>query len=170
MVGRWLVALGVLVVLGGSAEAADPGGDQSGYTRIADGALRLALFDGEAAGGGGTGGCIPCPSPPCVQGKVTDQAEGPLEGAKVRLVPTQGQEGENSWLTDENGEFLFLEVPEGKYTVVVEAVGFDSVRTQAFSVEAAQSLVFRPLELPVGSGDAVLVSVSPEPCPDSPGN
>ncbi|MET0286921.1 MAG: TonB family protein [Polyangiales bacterium] len=67
----------------------------------------------------------PLPPPPVVlgelHGKLETQAHAPLAGADVRLESPDGSV--QATLSDEQGRFRFLELAEGPYTVLVDALG-----------------------------------------------
>lgn len=69
-----------------------------------------------------------------IKGQVTDtESEAPIVGANVTTSPPT-----QSILTDEDGEFLFTEVPTGDYTVEVTKSNYES-RTVSVSVEEGQA-------------------------------
>ena len=60
-----------------------------------------------------------------VLGTVTDPAGLAVTGAKVKLVNTQTGVSESTG-TDGDGGYRFLSVPVGRYTVIVQAAGFQT--------------------------------------------
>src|SRR5215471_9065903 len=60
-----------------------------------------------------------------VLGTVTDPSGSAVSGAQVKLVNTQTGVAETT-TTGEGGEYRFLSVPIGRYTVTVQAKGFQT--------------------------------------------
>lgn len=67
-----------------------------------------------------------------VQGKVTDHNQLPLIGASVSI-----KELNQNTITGENGDFSFASVPKGKYTLVVQHIGYKKI-VQNFSPESSR--------------------------------
>lgn len=72
-----------------------------------------------------------------VQGTVTNPAGQPIAGAMVRLL--SGTTEVATTTTNADGQFTFAKVPQGSYTIRVEAAGFET-KTQAADVVAAQTV------------------------------
>ena len=68
-----------------------------------------------------------------VLGTVTDPSGSLVAGAQVKLVNTQTGVSESA-RTAGDGEYRFLSVPVGSYTVTVQAGGFQTATTDAFVV------------------------------------
>jgi hypothetical protein len=62
-----------------------------------------------------------------VTGKVLDKEKKPVEGAKVHV---QGDQGEYQVQTDENGIFRKDNLDPGKYTVTIDAPGYENQKRQ----------------------------------------
>jgi len=71
-----------------------------------------------------------------VLGTVTDPAGLAVTGAKVKLVNTQTGVSESTG-TDGDGGYRFLSVPVGRYTVIVQAAGFQTATTGEVAVDVA---------------------------------
>src|SRR6202046_5531278 len=89
-----------------------------------------------------------------VQGTVTDDKGGVVQGASVTLTDENTQVSKNT-MTGADGFYRFVELPPGKYTVTVEANGFQKHVTSDVDVSAelARGLDVR---LPVGRVDQSL--------------
>ena len=75
---------------------------------------------------------------------MTDPTAAVVARAKVRL-DNLGTGVSDSAETDSNGDYLFLNVPIGRYHVMVQSAGFKTVTTDAFdvAVEARQRVDIR---------------------------
>jgi hypothetical protein len=71
-----------------------------------------------------------------VLGTVTDPSGSAVPGAQVKLVNTQTDVAETT-TTSETGEYRFLSVPIGRYTVTVQAKGFQTATTAEVVVDVA---------------------------------
>lgn len=84
-----------------------------------------------------------------VSGNVTDAQAGRVAGGKVKLtLPGQGRTF--TTVTNDKGEYLFLDVPVGVYQLRVESPGFESYVVNALQVDADQN-VRTDAQLQVGS-------------------
>src|SRR5262245_26981623 len=83
-----------------------------------------------------------------VTGAVTDPSGSMVIGANVRLTNT-GTGAVQQTTSDNSGDFRFLLLTPGVYTVEVSHAGFMAVRREGVIVEAARSLAV-PVVLPVG--------------------
>jgi len=73
-----------------------------------------------------------------VQGQLLDQAtKAPVEGALALLLNSQGEEI-NGALTNSAGRFLLRAPGPGSYTVRTDRIGYASVTSELFSLEANQ--------------------------------
>ncbi|WPC10042.1 carboxypeptidase-like regulatory domain-containing protein [Riemerella anatipestifer] len=54
-----------------------------------------------------------------LSGNINDNSKIALPGAKLILTP-----GNYHTISDDNGNFIFLNVPEGKYTLSVDYIGY----------------------------------------------
>ena len=70
-----------------------------------------------------------------VQGTVTDDKGGVVQGASVTLTDQSTQVSRNT-MTGADGFYRFVELPPGKYTVTVEANGFQKKVTSDVDVSA----------------------------------
>src|SRR5882672_4456946 len=71
-----------------------------------------------------------------ILGTVTDSSGLPVAGAQVKLVNTQTGVSEST-TAGANGEYRFLSVPVGRYTVTVQAKGFQTATTNEVSADVA---------------------------------
>jgi carboxypeptidase family protein/TonB-dependent receptor-like protein len=95
-----------------------------------------------------------------VRGVVHDQQHRPIPGATVTLT-AQHADWTQTTVTDANGEFQFLAVPVGDYTVVVTLEGFERA-TQTVSVASGTTPILHvPLSV-AGLSQAVTVTASPD--------
>ena len=94
-----------------------------------------------------------------VRGVVHDPQHRPIQGAHLTLK-AQNSDLTQSQDSDDNGEFAFISVPIGNYTVTVSSKGFRQA-SQAVIVESDTSPVLH-LQLAIeGSTESVLVSETP---------
>jgi Carboxypeptidase regulatory-like domain len=85
-----------------------------------------------------------------ISGHVVDQTQGIVTNAQVRLVNEQtGVVVTTSVLA--NGDFLFLDVQPGTFTVVVQAPGFKELRKTNLTMSASQNLSAGIFVLEVGT-------------------
>src|SRR5262249_7314586 len=97
-------------------------------------------------------------------GTLSDQQGAVVPGATVTATSPQLQ-GERTSVTDSAGEFRFLTLPPGMYSVKAELSGFQTVERAAVRVDV-HSTVNLPLTMPV-AGVAAEVTVSvPAPVVD----
>jgi hypothetical protein len=84
-----------------------------------------------------------------ITGNVTDSSGAAVPGVQVRLSnPATGLR--RAAATGQDGEFRFLVVPPGNYTIEVSQQGFKAVRRDGIIVEADRSLAV-PISLEVGA-------------------
>ncbi|HYK56524.1 MAG TPA: TonB-dependent receptor, partial [Flavisolibacter sp.] len=77
-------------------------------------------------------------------GKVLDSLSGsPFEYASITLIEQPGSKIVNGGVTDKAGRFLLSGIRSGTYTVLVEAIGYTSIRLNDIVVDDAKS----PVEL-----------------------
>jgi outer membrane receptor protein involved in Fe transport len=89
-----------------------------------------------------------------ITGNVADSSGAPIPGVQVRLSnPATGLQRAVS--TDAEGNYRFLVVPPGNYTIDVSQQGFKAVRRDGIVVEADRSLAV-PLRLEVGTVSEVI--------------
>src|SRR5438094_18270 len=72
-----------------------------------------------------------------IRGTVTSPAGQPIAGASVRLLSGTTETAVTT--TNATGQFTFTKVPQGSYTIQVEAAGFET-KSQAATVVAAQTV------------------------------
>ncbi|HRE51200.1 MAG TPA: SusC/RagA family TonB-linked outer membrane protein [Flavitalea sp.] len=60
--------------------------------------------------------------PQTVSGALRDDTGNPVEGASVKLLP-----GNRGTTTNARGEFTLLNVPEGRYTLEISFIGFETI-------------------------------------------
>jgi Ca-activated chloride channel family protein len=82
-----------------------------------------------------------------VRGTVKDQIGGVLPGATVRL--SHAPDADRTTITDAKGEFAFVALPPGRYTITVALSGFIEVTRQV--AVPAGAVVRLSLELRVGA-------------------
>ena len=61
-----------------------------------------------------------------LSGTVKDESGGVLPGASVRLTSPALIGGTSSTVTNEQGQFRFVSLPAGEYTLAVELANFDA--------------------------------------------
>ena len=66
-----------------------------------------------------------------VQGTITDQNGQPLPGSNVMILGTN-----RGAAADENGFFIILNIPPGKYSIVAQMIGFKSITKTEVSVNS----------------------------------
>ncbi|HSM04469.1 MAG TPA: TonB-dependent receptor [Longimicrobiales bacterium] len=88
-----------------------------------------------------------------VEGEVIDDGTGrPIEGAVVELeAHVSGTRGQGFRVTGRDGDFRFLDVPEGVYNLVVRAVGYDQMVDSLPVVEGMDYHFILPLAKGRGS-------------------
>lgn len=91
-------------------------------------------------GGGKTAGEPGKGVPPSVTGVVKSEAGLPLAGASVNIKKLK-----KSGMTDENGEFVLRDVPNGEYEVEISFVGYET-RTTTIMVENHEARVVADLK------------------------
>src|SRR5215831_2358129 len=92
-----------------------------------------------------------------VNGTVTDSTGGVLPGATVTLT-NQGTNIARTAVTNPSGNFVFVNVTPGVYTLAVELQGFKTAQVGQFEIAVNQT-VTRALKLEVGAvSESVTVS------------
>ncbi len=86
-----------------------------------------------------------------VSGIAKDPAGSPLQAARVELAPLKNQQ-----TTDNQGQFRFIDVPPGAYTLTVSYVGFGNF-TQPVNVSASQTLNLDAVLQVASHSDEVMV-------------
>jgi len=94
-----------------------------------------------------------------VRGTVKDQSGGVLPGATVRL--SHAPDADRTTITDAKGEFSFVALPPGRYTITVALSGFAEV-TRQVAVQAG-AVVRLSLELRVGAVAETLAITAQSP-------
>jgi Carboxypeptidase regulatory-like domain/TonB-dependent Receptor Plug Domain/TonB dependent receptor len=95
-----------------------------------------------------------------IRGTVTDTSGGAISGAKVALI-NEGTNATREVLTSSTGEYLFLEVPVGTYTVDINQQGFKKYSRRGI-VLVLNEIASVDITLQVGSNvDTVEVSGAP---------
>lgn len=84
-----------------------------------------------------------------VNGTVTDQNGAVIPGATVILTNQETQIAAKK-LTNNSGQFVFINVQPGQYLLTVSAKGFKSVSLQPFSLSVNQTFE-QPIKLEIGS-------------------
>ena len=74
-----------------------------------------------------------------ISGTVVDNGGAVLKGAQLKLLPLG-----MTAVTDEQGEFTFIDIPVGAYTISVSYVGFEPAETKV-QLAAGQGLWIWPL-------------------------
>ena len=64
-----------------------------------------------------------------LSGKVTDEDGNPLQGVEVICIDSDGRAAARG-LTDENGTYLFEDLPKGGYTIQVSYSGYGSKKIE----------------------------------------
>jgi len=95
-----------------------------------------------------------------IRGTVTDTSGGAISGAKVALI-NEGTNATREVLTSSTGEYLFLEVPVGTYTVDINQQGFKKYSRKGI-VLVLNEIASVDITLQVGSNvDIVEVTGAP---------
>ncbi|MGW8267063.1 MAG: carboxypeptidase regulatory-like domain-containing protein, partial [Longimicrobiales bacterium] len=86
-----------------------------------------------------TGAALPRPiAAQSVQGQIQDRETlAPVEGVLVLLVGRQGEE-HDGYLTNAAGRFFLRAPGPGTYTIRAERIGYESVTSDAFTLQASQ--------------------------------
>lgn len=84
-----------------------------------------------------------------VTGTVSDRSGGPIAQAQVHLIDS-GTGAVHQTATDQNGNFRFLLLPVGTYTVEANGKGFKTFRREGIIVETDRSLAV-PVNLEIGT-------------------
>ena len=93
-----------------------------------------------------------------ITGRVLDQQGGALPGATVTVT---GKTGSQSQVTDPRGEFRFVGLSVGTYSVLAELPGFSKREEQSLDLGIGNTIDLK-LELKVsGVSEAVQVTASP---------
>src|ERR1700756_2391561 len=96
----------------------------------------------------GAGACLAQQITGSVTGAVTDPTGAAVVGAAVKLTNTQTGAVQNT-TSDDSGDFRFLLLPTGNYSLQVSSSGFKSFRREGIIVEVDRSLAV-PVALQVG--------------------
>jgi len=93
-----------------------------------------------------------------ITGTVTDPSGQSVPAAKVKVVSELNGE-EKTALTSDGGDFSFLAMPPGAYSVRVEATGFRPLESKGNVLPAAGRLALGKLQMEVGSvSESVMVT------------
>ena len=97
-----------------------------------------------------------------VYGKISGMVEdantgGPIVGATVRVLGTS-----LTTITDEDGEYFFLNVPVGKYDLAVTHVGFEFEKEKGKRLLVADSVKGGPREVTEGKAVDYVLKEVPE--------
>jgi hypothetical protein len=84
-----------------------------------------------------------------ITGSVVDSAGGVVPGASVQLTHELSQQS-NSFTTDSNGSFIFVDLVPGSYSVRVTRPGFKVFVQAGITVAAQERVALRPIRLEVG--------------------
>jgi hypothetical protein len=84
-----------------------------------------------------------------VRGTVTDASGAVIASATLTLTNIDQQRPWNA-KTNETGEYLFTQIPPGRYRLTVEASGFKKFQRETFTLEVAQIAEMR-IQLELGS-------------------
>ncbi len=74
-----------------------------------------------------------------ITGNVTDESGAAIVGAKVTAINT-GTGAQASTTTNETGDYRFVEMPTGMYTITIEANGFRKTTLSAQRLVVATTL------------------------------
>jgi hypothetical protein len=100
-----------------------------------------------------------------IQGRVSDQTGAVLAGAKVALINEENGIKRES-VTNEGGDYIFLEVPVGDYRVEVDLPGFKKVVRRQITLQLSQVLSLN-LTLQLGEAKEVVEVTSEAPLVDT---
>ena len=96
-----------------------------------------------------------------IRGVITDKQGGPLPGVNVVLT-SPSLLGSMSAVTKESGEFRFLYLPPGVYTIVASVQGFQTVKREGIVVRVGMTVTIN-LEMPEESLEHEITVVAPSP-------
>jgi outer membrane cobalamin receptor len=95
-----------------------------------------------------------------IRGIVHDPQHRPVQGAMV-MVRARSSDWSKSATTDGNGEFQFIAIPLGEYTVSVASPGFAQTSQAVVVASGTEPVLHVPLSL-AGAHETVTVSGAPE--------
>jgi len=96
-----------------------------------------------------------------VNGTVTDSTGAVIPGATVTLT-NQGTKIARTAVTNASGNFVFINVPSGTYTLSIELQGFKTVQVSPFDIAVNQTLT-RSVRLEVGAVTEALTVTAEAP-------
>jgi len=96
-----------------------------------------------------------------IRGVIADKQGGPLPGVNVVLT-SPSLLGSMSAVTKESGEFRFLYLPPGVYTIVASVQGFQTVKREGIVVRVGMTVTIN-LEMPEESLEHEVTVVAPSP-------
>jgi hypothetical protein len=99
-----------------------------------------------------------------IRGVITDKQGGPLPGVNV-ILTSPSLLGSMSAVTNESGEFRFLYLPPGVYTVVASLQGFQTVKREGVVVRVGMTVTIN-LEMPEESLEHEITVVAASPTVD----
>src|SRR5688572_25675338 len=85
-----------------------------------------------------------------ISGSVRDPSGSVVAGATVDLT-NEGTGQVRSMSTDESGAFLFPQLLDGKYTLIITAAGFKKHQEQGVEMSSSERTVVRPITLTLGA-------------------
>jgi len=89
-----------------------------------------------------------------IGGTVTDSAQAAVTGASVQLIDDSTSQSRQT-VTSSAGTFVFQDIPQGTYTVTIQAVGFETLKVNKVTVSAG-SVHNLDLKLSVASQSQVI--------------
>lgn len=76
-----------------------------------------------------------------IRGRVVSQEQQPVQGGSVYLLTPSSKVILKTTVSDEKGEFIFTDIPNGQYIVEVSAIGYGKATSELFSVEGKSILL-----------------------------
>src|SRR5918993_2781358 len=83
-----------------------------------------------------------------IQGTVVDENGAYVPGANVEIKETQTNFTRNA-ITDEDGRFVALALPSGKYTITISKQGFTTLVVESADLTVGQTLNLQPVTMKV---------------------
>jgi hypothetical protein len=79
-----------------------------------------------------------------ISGQVTDAAKKPVDGATITLVTAKDSVLIKTELAETDGTFVFEQIKDGDYKIVITAVGFKNYHSQAISISPQNIVIALP--------------------------
>ncbi len=99
-----------------------------------------------------------------LRGKIVDENQEPVAFASVVLLQTSDSSMVKAGYSEEDGSFLFADLPAGTYYVSISLVGYDTYRSPSLEVESGHMIAVGQIQLaPFATqlGEIVVASTKP---------